>query len=56
MGQLQGKCLPIYDNYKPKNTHEMREYILYTIEKSLMKKRKRGEISDEVWNLLGQIG
>jgi hypothetical protein len=31
----------IYENYKPKNVYEMREYILYTIDKSLTKALKR---------------
>ena len=34
----------------------MREYILFTIEKSLLKKRKRGEISNAIWQLLGEVG
>jgi hypothetical protein len=32
----------IYENYKPKNVYDMREYILYTIDKSLTKALKRG--------------
>jgi len=36
-----GKPKVIYENYKPKNVYEMREYILYTIDKSLTKALKR---------------
>lgn len=53
MGQLKGKCQTIYESYRPRTSHEMREYILYTIDKSVQKARKRGEISDEVFRMLG---
>ena len=37
MGHTNGKGQLIYENYKPKNSVEMREYILYTIDKALSK-------------------
>lgn len=44
----------IYENYKPKNVHEMREYILYVIDKSLKKANKKGQLSAEHIKILGQ--
>eukprot|EP00347_Sterkiella_histriomuscorum_P002278 403368770 len=56
MGQLKGKSLMIYENYKPKNTQEMREYILFTIEKSLKKAVKQGILSQSMIKYIGQLG
>ncbi len=42
-----GRPKAIYDCYKPKNIHEMREYILYTIDKSLNKAHKRNKLTSE---------
>lgn len=46
----------IYECYKPKNTHEMREYILTVIDKSLRKLNKDKNVSESVKNYLGSAG
>jgi hypothetical protein len=55
-GMTSGKPKVIYENYKPKNVNEMREYILYTIDKSLVKAQKRGQLSSEHLRIMGQPG
>ena len=51
-----GKPKVIYENYKPKNVNEMREYILYTIDKSLQNAQKWGQLSNDHLRILGQPG
>jgi hypothetical protein len=51
-----GRPKVIYENYKPKNVYEMREYILYTIDKSLAKALKRDQINDQHIKVLGKPG
>ena len=55
-GMTLGKPKVIYQNYKPKNVYEMREYILYTIDKSLTKALKRDQINEEHLKVLGKPG
>ena len=55
-GMTLGRPKVIYENYKPKNVYEMREYILYTIDKSLTKALKRGQISNDHIKALGKPG
>lgn len=46
----------IYENYKPKNVLEMREYNLYVIDKQLRKMVKRGLLSTDVERIVGTPG
>jgi hypothetical protein len=57
MGQTKGKPQVIYENYKPKNTHEMREYMLYVINRSLSKALQNGTIKrdSKTHQVLGKI-
>lgn len=55
-GMTLGKPKVIYENYKPKNVYEMREYILYTIDKSLAKALKRDQINEQHLKVLGRPG
>ena len=55
-GMTLGRPKVIYENYKPKNVYDMREYILYTIDKSLTKALKRGQISNDHIKALGKPG
>ena len=55
-GMTLGKPKVIYENYKPKNVYEMREYMLYTIDKSLNKAVKRDQIGEEHLKVLGKPG
>ena len=55
-GMTLGKPKVIYENYKPKNVYEMREYMLYTIDKSLTKAVKRDQIGEEHLKVLGKPG
>ena len=55
-GQTPCKPRLIYENYKPKNVHEMREYILFTIDKSLTKSLKRGILTSEHIRIIGNPG
>jgi hypothetical protein len=48
-----GKAKIIYENYKPKNVHEMREYNLYVIDKSLRNAQKRGLLTPDHIKVLG---
>ena len=56
MGQITGAAKVIYENYKPKNIQEMREYILFTIDKSIKSQIKIGMISKDIIKMLGSIG
>jgi hypothetical protein len=56
MGQIVGKAQVIYESYKPKNTQEMREYILFSIDKSLAKIKKSGKLCQESLKIIGDIG
>ena len=56
MQELLAKPKIIYENYKPKNILEMREYNLYVIDKELKKLVKRGLISPDVERIVGTPG
>ena len=55
-GMTSGKPKVIYENYKPKNVQEMREYILYSIDKSIIQASKRGLLSTDHLKILGTPG
>lgn len=55
-GMTLGRPKVIYENYKPKNVYDMREFILYTIDKSLTKALKRDSITDDHLKVFGKPG
>ena len=56
IGNASSKPKIIYECYKPKHIMEMKEYILYTIDKSLKQAEKKGILTNDHLKIMGKPG